>query len=62
MKPEENDVVIGDFYCPRCNSKLDEKRPKDKFIVRNKTTTVRLSCKCGYYEDRVMNIGDFLDN
>lgn len=58
----EEDIIKGDFYCPRCGELLREKRPlKDKFIVRNKDRTVRLSCRCGYYEDRVVNKEDFIE-
>ena len=58
----ENNVVKGDFYCPRCKGKMIEKRPtNDKRVVVNKNHTVRLKCPCGYYEDRVMESSDFLD-
>ena len=57
-----NDIIKGEYYCPRCGCLLDEKRPlKDKHIVINKNFTVRLSCKCGYYEDRVIHLKDFKD-
>lgn len=53
----------GDYFCPRCRSKMIEKRPKkDRFLVRNRELSVRLICSCGYYEDRVLERGDFLDN
>lgn len=57
-----NDIVKGEFHCPRCGGRMNEKRPKvDKRLVRNKERTVRLSCPCGYYEDRVLDSDDFTD-
>lgn len=47
------DVIKGEFKCPHCGSLLFEKRPKDKYIVRNKERIIRLSCVCGYYRDEV---------
>lgn len=61
MSEINTDVVKGDFNCPRCRQIMMEKRPKSRFIVRNKEKTVRLYCRCGYTEDRVLNPDDFLD-
>jgi uncharacterized C2H2 Zn-finger protein len=56
-----DDVVKGEYHCPRCGGMLKEKRPTDdKFLVRNKDKTIRLKCPCGYYEDRVVDDEDFL--
>lgn len=54
------DVIKGDFHCPRCGAVMKEKKPKDRFVVRNKERTVRLYCPCGYIEDRVINPEDFI--
>lgn len=53
------DILKHDFNCPRCGGKLFEKRPKDKYIVRDKDRTVRLSCVCGYYRDDIVDINEF---
>ena len=49
----KSDTIISEFRCPVCGSSLSEKRPKDKYIVRNKERIIRLSCVCGYYRDEV---------
>ena len=56
------DVLKQDFNCPRCGGKMFEKRPKDKYIIRNKERTVRLTCVCGYYRDDIVKLEDFKDN
>ena len=62
MYEDINDIVKGEFHCPRCGGLMNEKRPKgDKFLVRNKDRTVRLQCPCGYYEDRVLDPDDFIN-
>ena len=53
------DVIKGEFYCPRCGILMMEKKPKDRFVVRNKEKTVRLYCCCGYIEDRIISPEDF---
>jgi RNase P subunit RPR2 len=58
---EPADIIEGEFFCPRCNSQLGEKRPNDRHVVRNKELTVRLNCKCGYYRDITVNKKDFKD-
>ena len=46
------DIIPEEFFCPRCKSKLMEKRPeKDKKLIVNKQKVVRLFCSCGYYQD-----------
>ena len=57
-----DDIIKGDYHCPRCGQLLREKKPKDRFIIRNKDTTIRLSCVCGYYEDRIIKPEDFQDS
>ena len=58
-----DDIINGEFFCPRCDSLLREFRPKnDRHVIRHKDRTVRLSCKCGYYRDDVVNLEDFKDN
>ena len=57
----DGDIIKNEFFCPRCWLLLMEKKPKSKFIIRNKDRTVRLYCKCGYFEDRIVNIEDFKD-
>lgn len=58
----KDDVVKQDYYCPRCNLKMMEKRPKkDKHVIVHKDQVVRLSCVCGYYRDEVLNPEDFKD-
>jgi C4-type Zn-finger protein len=56
-----DDVLKEDYECPKCGNKMFEKRPKDKYVVRNKELTVRLYCVCGYYRDDVVNQNDFKD-
>lgn len=56
------DVLKKDFACPKCGDKMFEKRPKDKFIVRDKDRTVRLSCVCGYYRDDIVSPADFKED
>lgn len=59
----ENDIVYKDYYCPRCQSKLIEKRPKeDKHIFKFKNNVVRLQCVCGYYRDEILPDNQFKDN
>ena len=53
------DIIKGDYRCPHCQSLLNEKRPKDKFVIRNKERTVRLFCVCGYYRDDIVKFEDF---
>ncbi len=53
------DVLKKDFNCPKCNGKMFEKRPKDKFVIVNKEHTVRLACVCGYYRDDIVSPEDF---
>jgi hypothetical protein len=63
MYEDITDIVKGNFHCPRCGGLMREKRPNaDKFLVRNREKTVRLSCLCGYYEDRVLSPEDFMDS
>jgi hypothetical protein len=63
MNNEGLDILKEDFNCPRCKNKMFEKRPtKDKYIVRNKERTVRLSCVCGYYRDDLVKPEDFKDD
>lgn len=51
-----DDIIKGEFYCIRCGGLMSEKRPvNDKFLVVNKNKIVRLQCKCGYYEDKVID-------
>lgn len=57
----EDEVLKQDYNCPRCGSKLQEKRPKkDKFIILNKNLTVRFFCPCGYYRDEIVDPKDFI--
>jgi hypothetical protein len=50
-----DDVIDGDFHCPRCGMIMREIRPKDDIhLIRDKEYTIRLLCVCGYYEDRVV--------
>lgn len=55
----KDDIIKKEFFCPRCDSKLMEKIPKDKFIVNKKEFTVRLYCPCGYYRDEIVSKEDF---
>jgi hypothetical protein len=62
VEPRVDNIIKGDFYCPRCGELMREKRPKnDKFLIRHREKTVRLSCLCGYYQDRIVSKEDFLD-
>ena len=62
MQQLNDDVITGEFYCPRCGGLLKEKRPKaDTRLVCNKEFIVRLMCQCGHYEDKVVKPKDFLD-
>ena len=55
MYEKEEDIIAGEFHCPRCGAVMREKKPKaDKYLVRNKEKTVRLLCRCGYYEDKIV--------
>jgi hypothetical protein len=56
-----DDIIKGEFFCPKCGSKLKEKRPvNDKRIVKNKDKIVRFFCVCGYYRDGEVNSDDFI--
>jgi len=54
-----DDVVLGEYTCPRCGSVLKEKRPKDRHLAREKDRTVRLFCPCGYVRDLVVKPDQF---
>ncbi|TRO54807.1 hypothetical protein E2P64_08365 [Candidatus Bathyarchaeota archaeon] len=54
-----DDVIKGDYHCPRCGLVMKEKKPKDRHIVRDKDRTVRLFCVCGHLRDIVVNPEDF---
>lgn len=57
-----DDVIKGEFKCPRCGAVLKEKRPlKDRLLLRHKERTVRLYCPCGYLRDEVVRPEDFHD-
>lgn len=48
MRDELNNIVNGEFKCPRCQIPLLEKIPKDERQIRK---VVRFFCPCGYYLD-----------
>jgi hypothetical protein len=54
-----DDVVLGDYHCPRCDTVLKEKKPKDRHLARNRDRTVRLFCTCGYVKDIVVTPDQF---
>ena len=56
---KDRDIIKQEYKCPRCYSILFEKKPKDKFVVRNINNTVRLFCTCGYYSDIIVKDEDF---
>jgi len=49
------DIINGDYHCPRCGMIMREIKPKDDILlVNNKEYTVRLLCPCGHYEDKIV--------
>lgn len=58
----KDDIIKSEYKCPNCSETLKEKFPKDKLLVRRKLLTIRLSCNCGYYTDRVIKSSDINKN
>lgn len=55
-----DDVIKGEYPCPRCGATLKEKRPrKDRLLQVNRERTVRLFCVCGYSRDVTVKPEDF---
>jgi len=55
MNDNKFDIIPEQFNCPRCGSILFEKIPNDKYVLKNKLNTIRLSCTCGYYRDEIID-------
>jgi len=48
------DIIHGEFHCPRCRMIMREIRPTEDKLLLNKEYIVRLLCSCGHYEDKVV--------
>ena len=59
MYEKEEDIIAGEFHCPRCGEVMREKKPTyDRFLIKDKAKIVRLLCLCGHYEDKIVTDSD----